>query len=55
MNSVRQVRAFVAVKRSFHTSTRLGMKEDFRELRDLGFAPRFRSHHTRLTSELIRV
>ena len=55
MNSLRRFRNFVTRFRSFHTSSRLGMKEDFRELRDLGFAPRYRNHHTRLTCELMPV
>lgn len=37
--------------RYISTTGRLNLREHFREIRDLGFAPRFRDHHSRMIGE----
>lgn len=41
--------------RSISTTSRLRLREMFREVKDLGFAPRFRDQHTRMIGEPVPV
>ena len=43
--------AVACCRRCISTTSRAHMREMFRELKDMGFAPRFRDQHTRMMSE----